>query len=104
MINYIKRFLIQQLFDQRWHKIMLGVTDKRAKLWVDCEPVKSIQGYIETPLKERGQYDIQDGYLSIAQIADTRSYQVRIAPQFMMTVFEQMINSSLFFSPSQHLL
>lgn len=90
-------FLIQQLFDQQWHKIMLGVTDKRAKLWVDCQPVKSIQGYIETPLKERGQYDTQDGYLSIAQIANSRSYQVRIAPQFMVTVFEQMINSSLFF-------
>lgn len=77
---------IQQLFDQRWHKIMLGVTDSRAKLWVDCQPVKSIQGNIEYPLRERGQYDTHDGYLSIAQIANTRSYQVRIARQFMMTL------------------
>lgn len=80
---------------------MLGVTESKAKLWVDCQPVKSIQGYYESPLLERGPYDIQDGHLSIAQIASNRrSYQVRIARQFMMTVFEQMINfSSLCFSP-----
>lgn len=87
---------------------MLGVTDKRAKLWVDCQPVKNVQGYFESLLRERGQYDTQDGYLSIAQIANTRrNYQVRIAPQFMMTVFEQMINFcflSIFFRSSQHLL
>lgn len=65
---------------------MLGVTDSRAKLWVDCQPVKSIQGNIEYPLRERGQYDTHDGYLSIAQIANTRSYQVRVARQFMMTL------------------
>lgn len=58
---------------------MLGVTDSRAKLWVDCQPIKSVQGYLESPLKERGQYDTQDGYLSIAQIANTRR-QVRIVP------------------------
>lgn len=86
----------KQLFDQRWHKIMLGVTDSRAKLWVDCQPVKSIQGNIEYPLRERGQYDTHDGYLSIAQIADTRSYQVRIARQFMMTL---LLNRWLIFSP-----
>lgn len=90
--------LIQQLFDQRWHKIMLGVTDNRAKLWVDCQPVKSVQGFIESPLRERGHYDTQDGFLSIAQIADTRrGHQVRIARQFMMTVFQQMINFAFFF-------
>jgi len=59
------------LFDQRWHKIMLGVTDQNAKLWVDCQPVKSTKGYIDSPLRERGQYDIHDGHLSIAQTADT---------------------------------
>jgi hypothetical protein len=59
---------------------MLGVTDNRAKLWVDCQPIKSVQGYIDMPLKERGQYDTRDGFLSIAQSANTRrSYQVRIA-------------------------
>lgn len=92
------------MFDQRWHKIMLGVTDSEARLWVDCQPVKSIQGYIESPLKERGQYDSHDGYLSIAQIANTRrSYQVRIARLFMVTLFERMINFLFFFS-SQRLL
>lgn len=112
MINWIKDLtfhplLAQQLFDQRWHKIMLGVTDTRAQLWVDCQPVKSTQGYIESPLRERGQYDTEDGYLSIAQLANSRSYQVRIALQFMMTVFQQMINflfSINFFPFSQHLL
>lgn len=101
---------IQQLFDQRWHKIMLGVTDSRAKLWVDCQPVKSIQGNIEYPLRERGQYDTHDGYLSIAQIANTRSYQVRIARQFMMTLLLNrwlifpLFVSFLCFHFSQHLL
>lgn len=91
--------LTQQLSDQCWHKIMLGVTDDRAKLWLDCQPVRSVQGYIESPLKERGDYYTQDGYLSIVQIANTRtSYQVRIARQFMMTVFKQMINFSSLFS------
>jgi hypothetical protein len=73
---------------------MLGVTDSSAKLWVDCQPVHSVQGYLESPLKERGHYDTQDGFLSIAQNANARrSYQVRIAAvAFMMTVFEQMIN------------
>ena len=56
---------------------MLGVTDNRAKLWVDCRPVASVAGYLETPLRESGRYDIQDGYLSVAQIANTpMSYPV----------------------------
>lgn len=56
---------------------MLGVTDNRAKLWVDCRPVASVAGYLETPLRERGRYDIEDGYLSVAQIANTpMSYSV----------------------------
>lgn len=78
---------------------MLGVTDRLAKLWVDCQPVKSVQGYVDAPLKQRGQYDTSNGFLSIAQSANTRrSYQVRIAWQFMMTVFEQMINFPFSFS------
>lgn len=63
---------------------MLGVTEDRAKLWVDCQPVRSVQGYIESPLKERGDYDTQDGYLSIAQIANTRnSYQVSVSTVYI---------------------
>ncbi|CRL08328.1 CLUMA_CG021352, isoform A [Clunio marinus] len=64
-----------RLFDQRWHKIMLGVTESQAKLWVDCQPVKSVQGYYDSPLRERGQYDIHDGTLSIAQVSKVPSYQ-----------------------------
>lgn len=56
---------------------MLGVTEDRAKLWVDCQPVKSIQGYIESPLQQRGQYDTNGGFLSIVQSAHASSYQVR---------------------------
>ncbi len=47
---------------------MLGVTENRAKLWVDCQPVRSVEGYIENPLRKRGQFDINEGYLSIAQL------------------------------------
>lgn len=59
---------------------MLGVTENRAKLWVDCEPIKSVDGYIDTPLKARGQYDIKDGYLSIAQLTNQQrqTYHVTI--------------------------
>lgn len=57
---------------------MLGVTDNRAKLWVDCKPVKSVDGQLESPLRQRGQYDINNGYLSIAQIVDNqRNYEVK---------------------------
>lgn len=56
---------------------MLGVTEDRARLWVDCQPIRSVQGPVECPLKKRGQYDTNGGYLSIAQQADTRGrYQV----------------------------
>ncbi|XP_070500480.1 collagen alpha-1(IX) chain-like [Chironomus tepperi] len=69
-------FRHSSLFDDRWHKIMLGVTDNRAKLWVDCKPVQSVSGQIESPLRQRGQYDINNGYLSIAQIVDNhRNYE-----------------------------
>lgn len=63
---------------------MLGVTDNRAKLWVDCQPVKSVDGYIESPLRQRGEYDINEGFLSIVQNVDNRrNYQVRIACYFL---------------------
>lgn len=59
---------------------MLGVTENRAKLWVDCQPIKSVDGYIESPLKTRGHYDINDGFLSIAQHTNQphQSYQVTV--------------------------
>lgn len=67
---------------------MLGVTDTRAKLWVDCQPVKSVDGYMERPLRERGDYDTNDGFLSIAQIADRRqSYQVNMLSLVELCVF-----------------
>jgi hypothetical protein len=51
---------------------MLGVTENQAKLWVDCKPVKSTVGVLESPLQQRGRYDIENGRLSIAQIAKNR--------------------------------
>lgn len=88
MINYFQ--FIQQLFDDHWHKIMLGVTENRAKLWVDCQPIKSVDGYIESPLKKRGQYDINNGYLSIAQLTNQQrqnSYQVTFFGILFMIAF-----------------
>lgn len=57
---------------------MLGVTDSEAKLWVDCKPIKYYDGLYEAHLQPRGQYDVSDGYLSVAQKADTPiQYPVR---------------------------
>lgn len=80
---------------------MLGVTDSRAKLWIDCQPVQSVHGYIENPLEERGQYDAQDGFLSIAQIADNRrTYQVNYYQLNKMIPIILLMNIFSFF-PSQ---
>lgn len=65
-------FCFGQLFDQRWHKIMLGVTERSAKLWVDCRPVKSSTGDMESQLRQRRQYNTQNGQLSIAQLSNNR--------------------------------
>lgn len=51
---------------------MLGVTDNQAILWVDCKPVKSVGGFLESPLAQRGRYDIENGQLSIAQLGKNR--------------------------------
>lgn len=51
---------------------MMGVTDNHAKLWVDCRPVESVQGYIQAPLEHRGQYDVEDGFLSVAQMKNSQ--------------------------------
>lgn len=94
----INELFFLQLFDERWHKIMLGVTDTRAKLWVDCKPVKSVDGYIESPLRERGAYDIDNGYLSIAQTVDNHGmYQVRNEFGCWVTFFCDWFEIFLFF-------
>lgn len=79
--------ILPQLFDQRWHKIMLGVTENQAKLWVDCKPVRSTVGELESPLQQRGRYDIENGRLSIAQIAKNRRrnyYSSPVREKFMI--------------------
>lgn len=51
---------------------MLGVTDRGAKLWVDCRPVQSSTGDMESQLRQRGQYNTQNGQLSIARPSSDR--------------------------------
>lgn len=59
------------LFDQRWHKIMLGVTEDYLNLWVDCQPVKDVDGNLNAPLEPRGRFDIANGFVSISRYAET---------------------------------
>ncbi|XP_055624553.1 collagen alpha-1(IX) chain-like isoform X1 [Toxorhynchites rutilus septentrionalis] len=59
------------LFDQRWHKIMLGVTNDYLNLWVDCEPVKDVEGNLNAPLDTRGRFDTNNGYVSMSRYAET---------------------------------
>ncbi|XP_053686924.1 collagen alpha-1(IX) chain-like [Sabethes cyaneus] len=59
------------LFDQRWHKIMLGVTNDFLNLWVDCQPVKDVDGNLNAPLEPRGRFDTNNGFVSISRYAET---------------------------------
>lgn len=56
------------LFDQQWHKIVIGITNESAILYIDCKPVESIQGSFRVPLQHRAQLDSSGGQLSIAQM------------------------------------
>lgn len=60
-----------QLFDQRWHKIMLGVTNEYLNLWVDCQPVRDVEGNLNAPLETRGRFDTNNGYVSVSRYAET---------------------------------
>ena len=59
------------LFDQRWHKIMLGVTNEFVNLWVDCKPVHDVEGRLNSPLGSRGRFDIDNGFFSIARLSES---------------------------------
>lgn len=60
----------RELFDQRWHKVMLGVTHEKASLWVDCQPVRYLDGTYDAELEARGYFDTSQGYVSVARFAE----------------------------------
>lgn len=61
----------RQLFDQSWHKVMLGVTHEQASLWVDCQPVRYEDGTYSAKLETRGYMDTSAGYVSVARFAES---------------------------------
>lgn len=63
-------FRHSSLFDRRWHKIMLGVSQDKATLWVDCQPVFGIRGDLIEPLEPRGQFDATGGHLYVSRLVD----------------------------------
>lgn len=63
-------FRHEALFDRRWHKIMFGVSQTEATLWVDCKPVAGIRGRYVEKLEPRGFFDT-DGYLFISKMVET---------------------------------
>lgn len=63
-------FEYRELFDQRWHKVMLGVTNEKASLWVDCRPVHYIDGTFDAELDARGYFDTSGGYVSVAKFVE----------------------------------
>lgn len=56
------------LFDQSWHKVMLGVTPSEARLWVDCKQVVGVHGDYVEPLEARGGFDTRGGHLYVSQM------------------------------------
>ncbi|XP_058123097.1 collagen alpha-1(IX) chain-like [Anopheles ziemanni] len=63
------------LFDHKWHKIMLGVTNDYLNLWVDCRPVRDTEGHLNVPLEPRDRFDITDGYVSVSRFAETSVFE-----------------------------
>jgi hypothetical protein len=45
------------------------VTNDQARLWVDCRPVQGLDGGYTAALQPRGQFDANDGYVSVAKMA-----------------------------------
>lgn len=59
------------LFDRRWHKVMLGVSQDEATLWVDCQPVPGIRGHYVEQLEPRGYFDVTGGHLYVSKMVET---------------------------------
>uniref|UniRef100_A0A336MTY9 CSON001286 protein n=1 Tax=Culicoides sonorensis TaxID=179676 RepID=A0A336MTY9_CULSO len=66
----VVEFEHRELFDHRWHKVMLGVTHEKASLWVDCQPVRYLDGTYDAQLEARGYFDTSEGYVSVARFAE----------------------------------
>lgn len=50
---------------------MLGVTNDYLNLWVDCHPVRDVEGNLNAPLEPRGRFDTNNGYVSMSRFAET---------------------------------
>lgn len=50
---------------------MLGVTNDYLNLWVDCQPVRDVEGNLNAPLEARGRFDTNNGYVSMSRYAET---------------------------------
>lgn len=59
------------LFDSSWHKVMLGVTQSEARLWVDCKQVHGVHGEYVEPLESRGRFDTRGGHLHVSKMMKT---------------------------------
>ncbi|KAG4079601.1 hypothetical protein HA402_001789 [Bradysia odoriphaga] len=64
-------FQHKRLFDESWHKVMLGVTPNEARLWVDCKQVVGVHGDYVEPLEARGRFDTRGGHLYVSQMMKT---------------------------------
>lgn len=64
-------FRHQTLFDRLWHKVMLGVTESQATLWVDCKPVQGVRGEYAEPFQPRGYFDATGGHLYVSKMVQT---------------------------------
>jgi len=50
---------------------MLGVSQDKATLWIDCEQVEGIHGTYDAPLQPRGPVDATNGLLSVARMTES---------------------------------
>lgn len=64
-------FYHRELFDHSWHKVMLGVTQQQANLWVDCKQIQGIRGEYSETFESRGHIDSSDGHLFISKTTKT---------------------------------
>lgn len=83
----IIEFEHHQLFDNRWHKVMIAVTNEKTSLWVDCQQVKYNQESYDALLETRGFFDTAGGSLTIAKFAEdivTKASSVSVDLQWMV--------------------
>lgn len=84
-------FQHKMLFDESWHKVMIGVTSQEARLWVDCKQVAGVHGDYVEPLEARGGFDTRGGHLYVSQMMKTRKDMIEetvpVCGRFEQTVY-----------------